>query len=386
MIVPLTSLDASRTDDAGHASRRPAPVRVMVLSDAIPERNGVGSYYRDLMGYLAPHGVEMEMIPAKANCCFRAPGISFRLPGDYTQRLHVPNIARIMKRFRENRPDVIVAPTVGPFALLALMLARRYNIRLVVGYHTAYDKLARLYWRGSRAYISSRYLEGASRLLIRAADAVAVNTPEMVDEAWRFGASHVVCIGTTLARSFIETPLAPPPRHVRKILFAGRLAAEKNIEALMDAAAACPQFHFNIAGEGPLRPALEARARDLPNTRMLGWLNREQLLEQMDATDLVVLPSHIESFGSVALEGMARGRLVLVSPRCGIAAWPDLAAGLYCQGEGESIASALSRIAADDEYAITAKSRTARLATEALNDATIGQWLNVLRPACGARA
>ncbi len=350
----------------------------MVLSDAIPERNGVGSYYRDLMGYLATHGVQMEMIPAKANCCFRAPGISFRLPGDYTQRLHVPNIARIMRRIHEHRPDVIIAPTVGPFALLALMLARRHSIRLVVGYHTAYDKLARLYWRGSRAYISSRYLEGASRLLIRAADAVAVNTPEMADEAWRFGASNVVCIGTTLARSFIETPLAPPPRCLSNILFAGRLAAEKNLEALMDAAATCPQFQFTIAGDGPLRPALESRARALPNVHMPGWLNREQLLDKMDAADLIVLPSHIESFGSVALEGMARGRLVLVSPRCGIAAWPELAAGLYCQSENESLAAAFNRIAAANQDTIAAKSRAARLATEALNDATIGQWLDLL--------
>ncbi|MGA1193363.1 MAG: glycosyltransferase [Kiritimatiellia bacterium] len=350
----------------------------MVLSDAIPERNGVGSYYRDLMGYLATHGVQMEMIPAKANCCFRAPGISFRLPGDYTQRLHVPNVARIMRRIHEHRPDVIIAPTVGPFALLALMLARRHSIRLVVGYHTAYDKLARLYWRGSRAYISSRYLEGASRLLIRAADAVAVNTPEMADEAWRFGASNVVCIGTTLACSFIQTPLAPPPRSLSNILFAGRLAAEKNLEALMDAAATCPQFQFTIAGDGPLRPALEARARALPNVHMPGWLNREQLLDKMDAADLIVLPSHIESFGSVALEGMARGRLVLVSPRCGIAAWPELAAGLYCQGENESLAAAFTRIAAASQPAIAAKSRAARLATEALNDATIGQWLDLL--------
>jgi hypothetical protein len=43
---------------------------------------------------------------------------------------------------------------------------------------------------------------------------------------------------------------------------------------------------------------------------------------------VLVLPSKVESFGTVAMEAMVRQRLVLVSEACGITEWASLRQGL----------------------------------------------------------
>jgi glycosyltransferase involved in cell wall biosynthesis len=376
MIAPM---HISRSPAGFKSHRQGDPIRAVVLSDAAPERNGVGSYYRDLVTHLRAHGVRMEMLPAKATRYFRTRGLSFRMPGDATQELHMPHIPRVARRFRKGRQNVIIAPTVGPFGLLALALARRYRTRLIVGHHTSCDKLAHLYWSGSRARISRRYLMTASQWLIRSADVVVVNSEEMAEEARRFGARHVQCVGTMVAPPFIQRALPAPPRRVGTVLFAGRLAAEKNIESILEAAAVLPGMQFRIAGDGPLRVPLTQRARRLPNVEMLGWLDRQALLEEVDQTDMLVLPSHIESFGSVALEGLARGRLVLVSEACGILAWPTLAPGLFRMGRDEPLADALQRVSASDADEFMRISQVGRDATHAMNEHTLAQWLQLLR-------
>lgn len=367
---PATASQRSLSDPGG--------CRIAVLSDAIPDRNGVGTYYRDLLSYLRELSHKVEMIPAKANCYFRQTGISLRMPGDYTQRIHFPNIIRIARRMRELKPDVIVAPTLGPFGVFAYIVSRRHGIRLIVGHHTAYDKLTQMYWKGWRAVITRNCLQSLSRFLMRSADAVVATADEMAHEAKHIGARQVHCVGTTISKDFFQEEIRPFSGHVKTVLFAGRLASEKNIWALMDAAEVCPDQTFLIAGEGPERPALQEKAKILPNVKLLGWLSRKQLLRQIDSADMLILPSHIESFGTIALEGMARGRLVLVSRHCGILQWPELAEGLYSIGQDETLAGALERIAADEPSVRQEKAETAYQLTRAVNNQTLTHWQTII--------
>jgi glycosyltransferase involved in cell wall biosynthesis len=365
-------------ETASIRNERSEPCRILILSDAIPDRNGVGTYYRDLMDYLNEFVGQVEMIPAKANCAFRVSGLSMRMPGDYTQRIHFPNIPRIERRVKEVRPDVIVAPTLGPFGFFAYALAKRYKTRLIVGHHTAYDKLTQLYWSGVRAHVSTRFMENMSRFLMRSADAVVATADDMAMDALKSGAKKVCCVGTTVAKPFFQQVHQPYSGEIKTILYAGRLAAEKNVWAVLDAARSCPNQTFLIAGEGPERKALEVKAKILSNVRLLGWLSREQLLHQIDRSDLLVLPSHIESFGTVALEGMARCRPVLVSHQCGILEWPELADGLYRIREKETLASAMKRITSDDPETRKQKIESAYNLTRKTNEQTLSQWLDIL--------
>lgn len=358
-------------------SNAPSPARVMILSDAIPNRNGVGTYYHDLMEHLEDHLAHVEMIPARANCIFKKNKVSIPLPGDHSQHLYLPNVIPILRQVQKEQPDVLIAPTLGPFALLARLLARHKKMPLVFGYHTSLNKLASLYWQGHFGRLSAWYLKRASRVMFRQADLVVVNTEAMREEALSLGAKNVQVMGTSIARPLVTTPLKPYSGKIETVLFAGRLAKEKQVLKVAGAAEKLPEMHFRIAGDGPLMKTLEKKAADTDNLTLTGWLPREDLLREIDLADVVVLPSKHESFGSIALEVMARGRLMLVSAHCGILDWPTLAPGLCVIREKETVAEALQRLQSLPEEERIRIAQTAKEATLSMNRETMQGWLDV---------
>jgi glycosyltransferase involved in cell wall biosynthesis len=92
------------------------------------------------------------------------------------------------------------------------------------------------------------------------------------------------------------------------VLTVARLDAQKGVEHLLEAAAAVPQASFAIAGDGPDRAALEARASTLrlgDRVRFLG--HRRDVPSLLAASDLFVLPSLYEGFPLSVLEAMVAG-------------------------------------------------------------------------------
>jgi len=56
-----------------------------------------------------------------------------------------------------------------------------------------------------------------------------------------------------------------------------------------------------LAGDGPRCGELERLGERCPDLRLTGWPDRRARREEMNATDLLVLPSHQEAFRTVAL-------------------------------------------------------------------------------------
>jgi len=91
-------------------------------------------------------------------------------------------------------------------------------------------------------------------------------------------------------------------------LTVARLDAQKGIAHLVDAAALVPGVVFAIAGDGPDRAALEARAAERgvgARVRFLG--HRRDVPALLAVADLFVLPSLYEGFPLSVLEAMAAG-------------------------------------------------------------------------------
>ena len=81
-----------------------------------------------------------------------------------------------------------------------------------------------------------------------------------------------------------------------------------------------PDARFWIIGEGDLRTRLETLARDLgiaAHVRFLGMLDNDTLWRYYAAADLFVLPSHLESWGTVMLEALACGTPVVATETAG---------------------------------------------------------------------
>ncbi|GHC38124.1 glycosyltransferase [Aidingimonas halophila] len=351
-------------------------LRVAFFSDSLAERNGTGAYYHDLIEQLRSRIDCADILQPRLSSGFHP--FRFPLPGDATQQLMAPNPMEIRRALSRIRPHVIVSVTPGPYGLLGPWMARRNQCGFISAYHTHFEGLADLYWRPFKRHLISGCLSSANRFLCQRSSTVLINNRSLSDTVMKLGAQQYDVMGTPLARSFADTPPAPLPDSLQQICFAGRLAAEKNIDAILDAARQWPSIRFVIGGDGPLKARVEAGAAELPNLDYRGWLDRDSLRALIDESSLLVLPSHQETFGSIALEAMARGRPALVSENAGIHDWTQLAAGLYKIRNQESLSDAIARLQSDPPGSMATVAAHARNAALQLNDHTLEQWLSVL--------
>lgn len=369
MTEPTSAIDTPHTCGAER-------LRIAFFSDSLAERNGTGAYYHDLAAHLGPRVEAVEVLqpdPRKGLTRLAVP-----LPGDTTQTLALPSVFRIRRLMAELRPHVVVTVTPGPFGLLGMWLARRYGCAFLSAYHTNFDALAELYWGPLRRRLANATLGAVNRFICARSATVLVNNSALVDTVRALEAPHVDVVGTPIEQAFLTSTPPRPPATLGQVCYAGRLAAEKNIESVIDAAGQWPDLRFVIAGDGPMRATVEAAAAHHANLDYRGWLDRAALCELIDESGLVVLPSHFETFGSIALEAMVRGRPVLISANAGIHDWPQVASSLYTLDPGESLAAAIGRLRDLPGESLARTGEHAREGALRLHRETLDQWLSVL--------
>ena len=133
------------------------------------------------------------------------------------------------------------------------------------------------------------------------------------------------------------------------------LVRRKGIDVLLEACARpalrSAPLQLWIAGDGPERAALEARADALGIAARVSFLGRrDDKADLLHACDVLLLPSRAEGLGVAALEAMACGRPVLASRVGGLAeAVLHERTGLLVPPEdAEALASALARVVGDE--------------------------------------
>jgi len=103
-----------------------------------------------------------------------------------------------------------------------------------------------------------------------------------------------------------------------RLLYAGRLTAEKGAAGLIAACQLLPEVRLSIAAPRHEYAALSARP-DPSRVTYLGWLSRQQLWKAFDAHDLLIVPSTtLEAFGLAAIEARAAGLPVACQPVPGL--------------------------------------------------------------------
>lgn len=105
-------------------------------------------------------------------------------------------------------------------------------------------------------------------------------------------------------------------------LYFGRLSKEKGINNLIEAFAKCDEGKLYIAGEGPEKEKIEQFIKDNKLTKrvkLLGFLNKEQMTEQVRKARFIVVPSiWYENCPYSVMETLATGKPVIGANIAGI--------------------------------------------------------------------
>ncbi len=232
-------------------------------------------------------------------------------------RMAFPFPHAVGKRLRQFRPDLLHLATPFNMGLCGLHYGKKLGIPRVASYHTHFDRYLSYYRLGFAGRWIWRYL----RWFHRTCRLTFAPSEETRQHLLRHGIGPV-----ELWKRGVDNALFHPGRRnaglrgrygIREpyvLLYAGRLAPEKDLDLLPDAAAMLPEdlagrIRWLIVGEGPLEEML--RQRMPKNTTFAGFLAGESLAEAYASSDLLVFPSGTETFGNVVLEAHASGLPVL---------------------------------------------------------------------------
>jgi glycosyltransferase involved in cell wall biosynthesis/GT2 family glycosyltransferase len=236
-----------------------------------------------------------------------------------------------------------------PFALataevLVLAALRRRQVPYVLYSAQNLDKRLPLPFR----WMQRRILAGARGISVCNAAA-----GELVRRRGFAGVPDLIPLGVPV-RIDRAAPRAARP-DARVIGYAGRLAAYKGVDVLLEAVAGLPEATLVVAGAGPEETALRRRA-DQPDlagrVRFAGSLSDGDLDDFYRSVDVLAVPSRttdtwVEQFGRVAVEAMAHGTPVVGSDS---GALPDVVGGaglLVPPDDPTALRQALARLLDD---------------------------------------
>lgn len=238
--------------------------------------------------------------------------IDIRFPRSLRPGSLVRATARLVHALRQTKPDILHVHT--PAAAIPVRMLPRFllprGMKIVYTVH-GYAHV----WSGTP---KDRILERLERMLTPRADLVLFQSQEDLNEAQqRRYKGKLRFLGNGVEEPWFEVP-PPHRRGPLRLMFVGRLVAEKGVLELLEAADDCEGTELTIVGaqldsdrdgvQDQVETWVSKRQR---SARYLGMLSQEELIEQIANVDVVVLPSYREGVPRSVIEGMAAGRIAI---------------------------------------------------------------------------
>ena len=287
-----------------------------------PEINGVALTAERFVHGLRARGHAIDLVrpkqrhetPLETGNEFRAPGVPIPMYRDL--RIGLPQPARLAKRWRDSRPDLIHVATEGPLGWAAIRAARANGIPVTSDFRTNFDLYSEHYGFGWLSGIVGAYLKHFHN----STDRTFVPTSAVSNALTRQGYQRTEVVGRGVDAEMFSPAHRSP--ELRKswgaddgnpvLLYVGRLASEKNVPLAFRAFEVVrervPGVRFVVVGDGPLREKL---ARAHPEAVFAGPQRGATLAKYYASADVFLFPSLTETFGNVTLEALASGLLVI---------------------------------------------------------------------------
>jgi glycosyltransferase involved in cell wall biosynthesis len=297
---------------------------------------GVGRHVRSLADGLTGLGADVTVAgPASTQDAFGFPSYAVVDIGTGPHAVRDTRAARVLRRLASDA-DVVHAHGLRAGALAPA------TAPLVVTWHNAQLSGSRL------GALLERYVARRATVTLAASEDLA---------------RHAAGCG---GRDVRLAPVAAPVRTASGrdpglghplVLAVGRLHPQKGYDVLLDALPLLGDAVVAVAGDGPLRAGLEARA---PQVRWLG--RRDDVADLYAAADVVVLPSVWEARSLTAQEALRAGRPLVVTAVGGL---PDLVrdgALVVPPGDPAALGAAVRRLLDDAAEAAALAARGSAVA------------------------
>jgi glycosyltransferase involved in cell wall biosynthesis len=316
--------------------------RVAYFPDSFHEVNGVAHTSRNFVAYAERHGLPFLCVRAGGRAkAFEQVGemrtlelgrsrSSVRMEKDLEFDTlfwrHGGAIRRELERFR---PDVIHITGPSELGMFGAYFAWEMGVPLAASWHTNVHEYAarRMGWLTGR--LQARH--GAATERGVEAGALWATSQFYKLAKVLFAPNDELCkmLERTTGRPCflmqrgVDTELFSPAHRTREdqdetvvLGYVGRLSVEKNVALLVRVERALQamkvgEFRFLIVGHGSEEASLRA---ELTQADFAGVLRGTALAEAYANMDVLVFPSHTDTFGNVVLEALASGVPAVVTP------------------------------------------------------------------------
>lgn len=301
-------------------------MRIAVITETWPpEVNGVALTIARFVEGLRRRGHDIQLVRPRQDGADRAADATgyqevltrgMSIPRYPSLKLGLPAKRALQQLWAYRRPDVVHIVTEGPLGWSALRAAEKLRIPAVSDFRTNFHAYSRHYgigWFGKPILAYLRKFHNRTSCTMVPTQALRGELAEL-----GFRGLRVVSRG-------VDTALFDPARRSEALraawgaapadpvlLYVGRIAPEKNLEALLAAyaeARACePRTRLVLVGDGPARGEIRSRC---PEAILAGVQRGEYLAAHYASADVFLFPSLTETYGNVTAEAMASGLAVV---------------------------------------------------------------------------
>ena len=307
-----------------HIAQTPLHI-ALVTETYLPEVNGVAITIGRMVEGLIRRGHRLHLVrprqhrqdaPQRRELFEETLVAGMPIPGYPELKSGFPAKNRLLRLWREQRPDIVHIATEGPLGWSACTAARKLGIPVSTDFHTNFHNYSEHYGVGWLMKPIASYL----RHFHNRTDCTLVPTTALRDELTQEGYKDVMVVSRG-----VDVELFHPDKRSMELrrawgvaddtpvaILVSRLAPEKNLPVVIQAfeqmRAVRPDAKLVMVGDGPARAALE---KQHPHVIFAGMRTGEELAAHYASGDIFLYPSLTETYGNVTVEAMASGLATL---------------------------------------------------------------------------
>lgn len=244
----------------------------------------------------------------------RIPLLKTKLHGAYSKRKIDQAYIKTINYLQDQKfePEIIVSHWVNPQVELMDRLKKTYGCKSCYVAHLASAEFDRIFTREQ------------TQKLINNIDIIGFRSAFIRDEflkKFKFGKKIFQCYSGVPEKYIPQVPVERNFEKVQNYIFVGTLIKRKFPAEILPAlvkAYGNNRFDMTYIGRGAESKKIEKYAKVLnveDKTHLLGFIPRDEVVRQVQASDVFIMISKSEAFGLVYLEAMAQG-LITIASRC----------------------------------------------------------------------